>query len=124
MERIQFGGVMNRHLTLQLIRTVHTAIYIVMAASTFVLVYAGVSGATGWWLWWALGLLAIESVVFAGYGFKCPLTGLAVEYGARTGHVFDTFLPERATRYTFRFFGTLMGAGLLLLALRWIGLIV
>ena len=114
---------MDRHLILQLIRTVHTAIYIVMASSTLLLVYAGVTGAMGWWLWWALGLLAIETLVFVGFGFNCPLTGLAVEYGATTGHVFDTFLPERATRYTFRFFGTLMALGLLLLGLRWLGLI-
>jgi hypothetical protein len=112
---------MDRYLALQLIRAVHTAIYVVMAGSTFALVYAGLTGAVGWWLWWALGLLLIESMVFVGYGFKCPLTGLAVEYGAKTGHVFDTFLPERATRYTFRFFGTLMALGLLLLALRWTG---
>jgi hypothetical protein len=114
---------MDRHLMLQLIRTVHTAIYVVMAASTLLLVYAGVTGADGWWLWWALALLAVESAVFVGFGFKCPLTGLAVSYGAKSGHVFDTFLPEQATRYTFRFFGTLMGIGLLLLALRWSGVI-
>ena len=63
-------------------------------------------------------------VVFVGYGFKCPLTGMAVRYGATTGHVFDTFLPERATRYTFRFFGTLMVIGLVLLVARWIGVLV
>lgn len=108
---------------LSLIRTVHTAIYLVMAASTFVLVYAGATGATGAWLWVALGLLAVESVVFVGCGFKCPLTGMAVRYGATTGHVFDTFLPERATRYTFRFFGTLMAVGLCLLVARWTGVL-
>ena len=108
---------------LSLIRTVHTAIYLVMAASTFVLVYAGITGASGAWLWGALGLLAIESMVFAGYGFKCPLTDMAVRYGATTGHVFDTFLPERATRYTFRFFGTLMAVGLFLLVARWTGVL-
>ena len=100
------------------IRGVHTAIYLVMVAAIFVLLYSGLTGATGLWLWLALGLLAVESAVFAGFGFKCPLTGLAVRYGARTGHVFDTFLPERATRYTFRVFGSLMALGLLLLALR------
>lgn len=114
---------MTDHTTLTLIRTVHTAIYLVMAAATFVLVYAGLTGATGVWLWVALGLLAIESAVFVGYGFKCPLTGMAVKYGATTGHVFDTFLPERATRYTFRVFGTLMVAGLVLLAARWVGML-
>ncbi|WP_395822175.1 hypothetical protein [Devosia sp.] len=35
---------------LTIIRTVHTAIYLVMAASTFVLLYAGITGQTGIWL--------------------------------------------------------------------------
>lgn len=108
---------------LALIRWVHTAIYVVMAVSTFVLLYAGLSGATGPWLWVALGLLAIESVVFVGNGMKCPLTALAVRHGATSGRVFDTFLPERATRYTFRFFGTVMVVGLGLLVGRWLGII-
>ena len=109
--------------TLTAIRTIHTGIYIVMAASTLLLVYAGVTGESGWWLWSALGLLMIETVVFVGNGFKCPLTDLAVRHGATTGRVFDTFLPERATRYTFRFFGTLMAIGLILLIARWSGLV-
>jgi hypothetical protein len=41
----------------------------------------------------------------------------------KTGHVFDTFLPERFTRYTFRVFGTVMFAGLVPLAARWWGVI-
>ena len=107
---------------LAIVRTTHTAIYLVMAASTLVVLYSGLSGALGSWLGVALGLLAVEIVVFAGSGLKCPLTALAVKYGARTGHVFDTFLPERITRYTFRFFGSVLALGLLLLAARWVGL--
>ena len=41
--------------------------------------------------------------------------------GAEKGYAFDTFWPERATRHTFRFFGTLMLVGLVLVALRWLG---
>jgi hypothetical protein len=108
---------------LAIVRALHTAIYVVMAASTFALVYAGLTGATGVWLWAALTLLGIESAVFAGSGMKCPLTAVAVRYGAEKGYAFDTFLPERATRYTFRFFGTLMAIGLVLLGLRWTGVI-
>ena len=114
---------MDRKSTLALIRTIHTAIYVVMASSTLSLVYAGMTGATGWWLLAALALLSIETVVFVGNGFRCPLTRLAVEYGAEKGYAFDTFLPERVTRHTFRVFGALMVMGLLLLALRWIGFI-
>jgi hypothetical protein len=104
---------------LALVRGIHTLIYLVMAASTFVLVFAGITGARGWWLWTAMGLLAIEVVVFVGSGMKCPLTTMAVRYGAEKGYAFDTFLPERVTRHTFQFFTTVMVVGLALLALRW-----
>lgn len=106
---------------LAVVRAIHTAIYVVMASSTVALVYAGVTGASGWWLAAAIVLLAIETVVFVGNGFRCPLTALAVKYGAEKGYAFDTFLPERATRLTFRVFGSLMALGFLMLALRWGG---
>ena len=41
---------------LGIVRGVHTLIYIVMATSTLLLVYAGLSRAQGWWLWTALAL--------------------------------------------------------------------
>jgi hypothetical protein len=52
-------------------------------------------------------------ILGAGFGQG---RGHGLRTGATTGHVFDTWLPERATRYTFRFFGTLMVVGL-----RWVG---
>jgi len=106
---------------LQIIRSVHTVIYIVMAVSTLVLLYVGLSGRSGTWLWIALVLVAIESVVFFGNGMKYPLAALAVRYGAITGHVFDTFLPARLTRHTIRFFGTVTAVGLALVVLRGFG---
>jgi hypothetical protein len=114
---------MTKSQILALIRGVHTVIYIVMAVSTFALVYFGVSGARSPLLWVVLALLVGEAVVFFGNGMKCPLTALAVKYGAEKGYAFDTFLPERVTKYTFRFFGTIMVIGLLLLVMRWLGVI-
>lgn len=108
---------------LAIVRGIHTTIYVVMAACTFVLLYAGLTGWHGRLLWWAMALLGIETVVFMGNGMRCPLTALAVRYGAEKGYAFDTFLPERATRHTFRFFGSLMLVGLVLLGLRWVGVI-
>ena len=87
-----------------------------------VLLVAGVTAYSGAWLWVALGLLGAESIVFVGNRFSCPLTGLAVRYGAEKGYAFDTFLPERLTRLTFRGFGSLMALGLVLLAVRAAGL--
>lgn len=103
---------------LTLVRGLHTAVYLVMVSAIGILLYAGITGYTGPWLWLSLGLLGAESVIFVGNGFACPLTALAVRYGAEKGYAFDTFLPENVTRHTFRFFGTLMVIGLVLLIVR------
>ena len=108
---------MNDAARLALVRGVHTAIYLVMALSVFALFYAGLAGAQGDWLFVALGLVTIEMIVFAASGMKCPLSAVAVRYGARAGA--DTFLPETLTRHTLRFFGPLIAVSLLLLLARW-----
>lgn len=100
------------------IRTFHTIIYIILAASVVFLLISGLLGYFGPWLLVALILVGIEVIVFVASGMKCPLTGLAKKYGAEKGYAFDMFLPESLTKYTFRFFGLLLVVGLILLALR------
>ena len=106
---------------LGLVRGVHTAVYLVMAASVFVLLYAGISGASGPWLWWALALISVEIVVFVGSGMKCPMTALVSRYDRDGNRVSDTFMPERITRHTLRVFGPLIVLAFGLLATRWLG---
>lgn len=105
------------------IRAIHTAIYLVNAGAILFIDHAGLTGRTGPWLPVALLLAAIEAVVFVGSGMRCPLTAVAVRYGADHGAVFDTFLPERLTRNTLRIFGPLLAIGLVLLAARRLGLL-
>ena len=104
---------------LALVRTVHTAIYLVMATATFVVLYGGLTGAHGAWLWVATVLVVLESMVFVSAGMRCPLTALAVRYGSRARGLADTWLPERLTRHTLRFFGPVLVLGLTLLVARW-----
>lgn len=108
---------------LSIVRSLHTAVYVVVSASALVLLFAGLTGRDGPWLWTAAGLIAAEVVVFAGSGMRCPLTALAVRYGAERGHVFDSFLTLGMSRLAFRFFGTALAIGLLLIAARQFGLI-
>jgi hypothetical protein len=107
--------------TLALIRTLHTAIYIVMAAAVFALFYASLTGARPLWFWPALLLVSGEIAVFVGFGMKCPLTALAVQNGASPGD--DTFLPEPITRHTLTFFGPLIALTALLLLVRYLELL-
>ncbi len=108
---------------LALVRGMHTAIYVVMAASSFAVLYAGVTGAHGVWLWPALALVGVESAVFLGNGLKCPLTVLVAKYDVKRAGVSDTYFPERVTRHTFTVFGPLILIGVALLALRWWGVL-
>ncbi len=86
-----------------------------MASSVFAVLFAGITGVHGHWLWIAGVLVAIECVVFIASGMKCPLTAVAARYGAG---VSDTFLPERFTRYTFRIFTPLILLGAVLVVAR------
>ena len=54
---------------LALVRSIHTTIYIMMAISTFVLLYAGIIGSQGAWLWVALGLFicSLVGIIFGTY---------------------------------------------------------
>ena len=85
-----------------MVRLVHTVVYVVMAIGTLFILYAGIVDYFRFWLYAVLGLLAIEVAVFVGNGMKCALTALAKRYGAEKGYAFDTFLPEKFTRHTFR----------------------
>ena len=101
-----------------LVRALHTAIYVVVAAACVVLLYAGITGARGAWLWLAMALVGVECVVFIASGMKCPLTAVAIRYGARKEAGFDTFFPERLTRHTLAVFGPMILLAFLLIGVR------
>lgn len=111
----------GRAKVLWLIRSVHTVIFVLMAGSVFFILYCGSFGITGPLLFASLGLVAIEAVVFISNKRKCPLTALAQKYGADKGYVFDSFFPERLTRYTFPFFTSLLLSGLSMLVANRVG---
>ncbi len=108
---------MQDRVKLAWVRSVHTAIYIVMASSVLFIDYCGITRHRGFLLAAALALVSLESIVFLGNGMKCPLTRLARKYGAVSGYAFDTLFPEKCTRHTFRVFGGLLVVGIVLLAI-------
>ena len=110
---------MNRNWRLSIVRAVHTVIYVVMAAATVLVLFAGLTGATGRWLWICMVLILIEAEIFIGSGMRCPLTAVAVRYGATPEAGYDTFFPERMTRHTLSVFGPMMAVGMGLLLIRW-----
>ena len=106
------------------VRLVHTLIYFINGAACFVVLGAGLTGTVGTLLWIAVVLVGLEALILVINGWRCPMTPLAIRYGAReTDFLFDTFLPERLTRHTVPFFSTVVLAGLALIGLRLVGIV-
>jgi hypothetical protein len=100
------------------IKALHTVVYAVMVVAIFYVLYCGISGTLNIKLAVAVGLVALEGVVFFGNGRKCPLTRLAQRYGDPKGYVGDLFCPEWLSRRTFSIFTTIFCIALLLVTFR------
>lgn len=108
----------RRRRRLFLVRGVHTVIYVILASACLLVLHAGIFGWTGPVVWIALGLVAVEVLVFTASGMKCPLTVVAVRYGATPETGYDTFFPETMTRHTARVFTPIIAIGAILVLMR------
>lgn len=62
-----------------------------------------------------------EVIVLAINRWRCPLTPIAARYTDDRRANFDIYLPEWLARYNKEIFGPLYLAGVVLLAVRWVG---
>lgn len=76
------------------IKAFHTLAWWFIEACVLYVLYAGLRGRTDRRIGIAVGIVAGEVLVFAGNGFRCPLTDLAERYGAHSGSVTDIYLPK------------------------------
>jgi hypothetical protein len=76
------------------IKTVHTLAWLSIESCVLYVLYAGFAGRTDKRVGIAGAIVAGETLVFAGNGFRCPLTELAERYGAQSGSVTDIYLPK------------------------------
>ena len=80
------------------IKTVHSAIFLLMLTAIGWLLGTGLVGRRDRSVAVAGALVAAESVVFVVNRGTCPLTPLAEQYGAQCGEVSDIFLPGAVAR--------------------------
>jgi len=83
---------------LVLIKTVHSAVFLVELASILWLLATGLAGRRDRTVALAAAMVAGEAGVFVANSGVCPLTPLAERYGAVRGSVSDIFLPDIVAR--------------------------
>ncbi|MCG6922847.1 MAG: hypothetical protein LJF15_17445 [Acidobacteria bacterium] len=105
-------------LTILHVKVIHTIIFWILSASVLYALYSGVADSITAWTWVAVGLVLLESVVLAAYGWTCPLTILTEHLGAARGSVTDIFLPKWFADRIFPVCGTTFGVALLLILFR------
>lgn len=85
-------------LAVVVVKTVHTAVFLVELASILWLLVSGLLGRRDRTVVAAGGLVAIQAAVFVANDGVCPLTPFTERIGATRGTVSDIFLPERVAR--------------------------
>ncbi|AHJ97535.1 hypothetical protein [Hymenobacter swuensis] len=95
---------MTRHLSLTLIKTLHTLIWLFFNGVIFYMLYAAVAGRLDWRLWLGYGLIATEGLVLLLFRLRCPLTVLARRYSSSLADNFDIYLPNWLARYNQRIY--------------------
>jgi hypothetical protein len=80
------------------VKAAHTFVWAGVESCMVYLLYAGWMHRSDRRAAVAAGVVAAEMAVFAGCGFRCPLTGVAERLGADDGSVTDIFLPRPVAR--------------------------
>lgn len=103
---------MDNKAKLILVKSLHSAVWAVMAAASLYILYSGVAGSGGKLLRISVGLLVAESIVLAFNGWVCPLTPIAMRYTDERAENFDIYLPRLVAKYNKAIFGAIFVAGL------------
>ncbi len=75
------------------VKLAHTVILVVMFSAILFLLYCGIANRLTPWTALAFGIIAIEVIVYAGHGFRCPLRTLAENLTPTGQRVSDIYLP-------------------------------
>jgi hypothetical protein len=79
---------------LRAVKAIHTLAWFSIEACMGYVLYAGFARRSDRRAGIAAGVVAAESLIFAGNGFRCPLTQVAERLGAERGSVTDIYLPR------------------------------
>jgi len=85
---------MNNETKLNLVKIIHTLIWLCFNVVIFYMLYAVIVNKLDIWLWMGYGLIFLEAIILLLFKFFCPLTIIARKYSDSTKDNFDIYLPN------------------------------
>lgn len=104
--------------TLFQIKLIHTLIFFLLSFCVVFALLSAIANDITLWTWVAIGAIAVEGLILAISGRRCPLTILAERQGVQHGSVSDIFLPSWFADRIFPICSALYLIALVLVALR------
>lgn len=108
------SGSATRAMLLAGVKAFHLGAFLIIQTAILYLVYSGIRGRSDRRAAIAAAIATGESAVYAGNGFRCPLTDVALDLGSEHGQVTDIFLPQWLARNIANIYVPLSTLGLLL----------
>jgi hypothetical protein len=105
---------------LRTIRVIHTIVWAFFAAAVLAIPVAAWQRRFALF-GWLVAIVSVEVLILAANRLRCPLTDVAARYTPDRHPNFDIYLPRWLARYNKEIFGSILGAGLLLGLVRWLG---
>jgi hypothetical protein len=96
------------------VKAIHSLIFLVLQTMILYSVYKGFRGETDRKAAAVTAVVGVECAIYAGNGFRCPLTAVAEDLGAESGSVTDIFLPKWLAANIARIYGPLFAVALFL----------
>ena len=100
-------------LAINVIKSVHTLIFVGMGFCVLYILYSGLTGRVSRLTKVSFAVVSGEALIFFGNGQRCPLSDLAEDLGAAHGTVGDIFLPDWLARRIPQISSTLLAGSLI-----------
>ena len=103
---------------LRIVKAVHTGAWLFFVVWILGIFVAAWHGALSWAAL-CIAIVAVEVMVLAVNGWRCPLTDVAARYSADRSPNFDIYLPRWLAQYNKEIFGPLYLLGILVTLYQW-----
>jgi hypothetical protein len=110
---ISLGSRQRNAVAIVVVKSVHSVIFLGMAACVFHTLYAGLTGRVSALTMISIAVILGEGLVLLVNRGRCPLTDLVESLGSPHGSVSDIFLPAWFTPHIPTVFSTLFVIGLI-----------